>query len=316
MIVPTECYNIGDEKETKNDRKYSKIFCISLTVSSIVSILVILIVLLGLTLRCNVFPSRELPNANLTLYNKLYIEFTKRWNVSINCQEGLIFSEKEQKCVYPCGNFHSCGVTCLLIERIIFTIMSICGIFLSLFNLIAWAFVGSLRSFAHIGIFIVTCITLLMVSIVAVPGIPGASYFFCNNEDITVDDVNKWFTVRLNIYGAVYDCLSIMTLCWLFFSIVNISVVIYFNIGRRTKIAVLIAEICLSILPIISVVIPFAANVRYIYKDSYQTAMLEKPVYQYLLQFTPCILLIGAIYILAIMILAFLHMQKISITKF
>ena len=304
-----------DEKETKKDRKYSKVFCISLTISSILSIIAILIVLLGLALNCDVI-LKETPNENLTLYNSSYNEFIGVTNFTVNCSEGLIFSKAEQKCVFPCGTFHSCGKTCLQIERIVFTIIITCGIFLSLFNLIAWPCFGSLKSFTHIGIFIITCITLLMVSVLAIPGIPGASVFFCDNTEITVDEVNTRFTVRLHIYGTLYDCLNILTLFWLFFSILNISMVIYFNIGRRTKIAVLITEFCLSILPVIFVVVPIAAGTRYMYSNSYQTAMLQSTTYRYFLQFAPCILLIGAIYILAIGILTFLHIKKISITKF
>ena len=315
IILPRN--KAGDnEKETKNDRKYSKIFCISLTVSSILSIVAILIVLLGLALNCDVLHSDGPSNGNLTLYNSSYNEFIGISNFTINCSEGLIFSMVEQKCVFPCGTFHSCGKTCLQIERIVFTIMSICGIFLSLFNLVAWPCAGSLKSFTHIGIFIITCITLLMVLVLAIPGIPGASIFFCDNTEITVDEVNTRFIVRLLIYGTLYDCLSILTLFWLFFSIINISMVIYFNIGRRTKRTVLITEMCLSILPVIFVVFPIAAGTRYMYSNSHQTAMLESAIYRYFLQFTPCILLIGAIYILAIGIITFLHMKKISITKF
>ena len=316
IILPRK--NAGDdEKETKNDRKYSKIFCISLTVFSILAIVAILVVLLGLSFYCNVIRGPlKTSNKNLTYYASSYNEFINQSNVTINCTKDFIFSKEEQKCVYPCGKFHSCGETCLKIEQIIFAIMSICGIFMSLFNLIAWAFVGSLKSFAHIGIFIVTCITLLVVSVVAIPGLPGASIYFCDDKILRVDEVNTNFPWRLNIYGVLYDCSNILTLFWLFFSILNISMVIYFNIGRRTKIAVLTTEIFLSILPIIFVVIPFTAGSRYNYNHSHQTVMLNSPVLNYFLQFTPCILLIGAIYILAIGILAFLHIRKISITKF
>ena len=120
-----------DEKETKKDRKYSKVFCISLTISSILSIIAILIVLLGLALNCDVI-LKETPNENLTLYNSSYNEFIGVTNFTVNCSEGLIFSKAEQKCVFPCGTFHSCGKTCLQIERmedIVKEIQNTCGIF-------------------------------------------------------------------------------------------------------------------------------------------------------------------------------------------
>ena len=320
IILPRTNSNVS-QYEKKIDRKCAKITCISCSIF-IIAFAWIVLILLAIFTAFRTFPTNtEAGNVTQAIYEVLN-NFTNviNDNTSLVCPEPYLFSQTERKCVYSCGAFHSCGFTCIIVEKVIFAILSICGILLSFVNLVSWPFVGSLKSFTHIGIFIVICIVAFMVVQLAIPGILGASIFFCNNEFVTVEDVNWRFPFRINIYGGLYDYFNLLTLYWLFFSIFNISLVLFFPLKlqdkNKVKVAIIIAEICLSILPLFSIVIPFTDGKLYTYNNGHGSAMLPFPAYTFFLQFLPCVVLISAVFSIAVFIITHLHLGKISMTKY
>ena len=320
IILPRTNSNIS-QNEKKVDRKCAKFTCISFAIFFIASVWFILFLLVIFKSFQAFSMYKETENVNQTIY-KIFENFTtnKDDNISLACRDPYIFSKTERKCVYSCGTFHSCGPTCLKAERVIFAILSICGILLSLVNIISWPFVGSLKSFTQIGIFFVICTAATMVSQLAIPGILGVSLFFCNNEYITVEEVNLRFSIRINIYGGSYDYINLLTLSWLFFSIFNISLMLFFPLKlqdkNKIKVAIILVEICLSVLPLVFILVPFTDGKRYSYNNDFGSAILPYPVYTLFLQFLPCVLIISVIFSIAICIITHLHLTKISMTKY
>ena len=309
------------QNEKKTDRKCAKFTCIFFAIFLIAFVWIILFLLVIFT-SIQTFPTdKETKNVTETIFEK-FNNFTvnKDAKISLECPDPYIFSKTERKCMYPCGTFHSCGPKCVLAERVIFPILSVCGILLSLVNIISWPFVGSLKSFTHIGIFFVICIVAVTVIQLAIPGIPGASVFFCNNQVITVSEVNSRFSLRINIYGGLYDYINLLTLCWLFFSIFNIFLVLLIPLKlqdkTKVKVFIILVEICLSILPLFSIIIPFTDGKLYRYNNYIGSAMLPFGAYIFFLQFVPSVLIISAIFSIAICIITRLHLAKISMTKF
>ena len=309
------------EDEKKIDRKIAKVFCLSFSTCSIIAIFVVLVLLFFFNFPYRPLPklTEETPNQTLRC-RESFDNYTFPRNLTLECPPAYIYSQKDHMCVYPCGWFHACGPSCILAERVIFTIMSILSIFLSFVNIISWPFVGSLKSFTHIGIFFVICITTVMVFLLAIIDIPGIDYFFCNNEKIGVKEVNALFLIRINIFGSIYDFVNILTLIWLFFSIFNIFLTVVFQNrftnNRKLKQRIVILEIFLSILPITVFVVPLSKGFSYHYVDTNRITKLHSDEFLYFLQFLPCIIVIGAIYTLSVILMTYLHMIKISLTKF
>ena len=85
---------------------------------------------------------------------------------------------------------------------------------------------------------------------------------------------------------------------------------------NKIKVAIILGEICLSVLPLVFILVPFTDGKRYSYNNDFGSAILPYPVYTLFLQFLPCVLIISVIFSIAICIIAHLHLTKISMTKY
>ena len=212
--------------------------------------------------------------------------FDVQYNISINeqllqkinlpnesviiCADTYTYSPLMRSCQPTCGKWSPCGAICFYMERILYALLAILGIFLGIIAMLTWLIFISSCQFQHHPIFIGIIVNLTQSIAIGISDIPGIYYFYCGGIDVDFETLNSTPQLRTQILGAIIHTLALSNNLWFVVALVHIYIRIAFPLRhffntRRKKIVIVMIELVICICtPILTDVISFGIGAHYI----------------------------------------------------
>ena len=173
---------------------------------------------------------RNIPQ-NLSLPSIRLLSRLNLSNLSVECPEMFIFSHKDNSCKPRCGAWSGCGISMYYVERYSIIIIDTVGIIVGIFGVVSWLLDYKHWVLRHFAIVFSTQVAFISSIAFALLDLPGSKYLFCSNEDKPFEDVAGEDRLHIQVYAAAITFLNISFLFWLWFSLVNISLVAFFPLS-------------------------------------------------------------------------------------
>ena len=172
----------------------------------------------------NIPQNRSLPS--IRLLGRLNIS-----NLTVQCPEMFIFSPKDNSCKPQCGAWSGCGRFMYYVEKYSFVIIDFTGIIIGIFGITSWLLDYKHWEWKHFAIVFSTKVPFFSSIAFAFLDFPGSRYLFCSNEDKPFEDVSGEGNVHIQVYSAVITFLNFSFLFWMWFSLINISLTVFFALS-------------------------------------------------------------------------------------
>ena len=184
----------------------------------------------GLTTRRlrNIPQNRSLPS--IRLLGRLNIS-----NLTVQCPEMFIFSPKDNSCKPQCGAWSGCGRSMYYVEKYSLIILDIVGIIIGIFGNVSWLLDYKHWEWRNFAIVFSTNVAFISSIAYAFLDFPGSRYLFCSNEDKPFEDVLGEGNIHVQVYSAVITFLNFSFLFWLWFSLINISLAVFFAMSATLQ---------------------------------------------------------------------------------
>ena len=203
-------------------------------VIAMVLVWLILIPPIGYAVYKEIAKSKPTPEVNVSLAEKLLSSLNLS-DKNVDCPELYIFVPQNNSCKPKCGEWSGCGKIMFFVEKCLLIIIDCFGLLFGFFGLISWIAVYKEWKFIQFGILITAIMGLLLSPLFIALDVPGPKYLYCSNEEIAWDYVKSPEKIHIQIYAAILHYVSASFLMWLFLSLINISLTVYFPFSGHLK---------------------------------------------------------------------------------
>ena len=177
---------------------------------------------------------RNIPQ-NLSLPSIRLLSRLNLSNLSVECPEMFIFSHKDNSCKPRCGAWSGCGISMYYVERYSIIIIDTVGIIVGIFGVVSWLLDYKHWVLRHFAIVFSTQVAFISSIVFALLDLPGSKYLFCSNEDKPFEDVAGEDRIHIQVYAAALTVFNISFLFWLWLSLINISLTVFFPLSAIIK---------------------------------------------------------------------------------